>query len=73
MHLPDVAKTTSPLGRITAEALKESSDVFVALGKRLADGRITKREFADIHIEIREALAALARLDKQIEAEVGGE
>lgn len=71
VHLPEVAKSNTPLGKITGEAMRETSEVFSALGERLASGKLGKRDLTVLHREIREALAALARLDMQLDAEAG--
>jgi hypothetical protein len=71
VHLPEVAKSNTPLGKITGEAMRETSEVFSALGERLASGKLGKRDLTVLRREIRVALAALPRLDIQLDAEVG--
>lgn len=72
--LPEVARCNTPLGRITGQAMKETSEVFVRLGDMLDDGVLTRVEGAHLRREIREAMVALARLELQIvEDSKGGE
>lgn len=67
--LPTVTACGTRLGRITAKALKETSDVFAGLGAALDDDKITAREAQELAIEIDEAMAKLAALKLQIEVE----
>lgn len=69
VHVPEVAKSRTVLGRVTGEAMKETSEVFSALGIRLADNHVSQEDYAAVHAEIRQALAALIKLDMQLEAE----
>jgi hypothetical protein len=71
--LPAVALDGAPLDRVSAEALKEIGDVFVALGAARADGAICSKDAAGILDEIHGAIAKLALLKLQVEAEAGGE
>lgn len=73
VRLPEVALTGTRLGRITAQAMKECSDVFSRLGEALDDGEITPIELAQIDREIDEAVVKLVRLKMQARAEAGGE
>jgi hypothetical protein len=68
--VPLVARTGSALGVITAKALKETSEVFVALADGMGDGKLNAAEAAKIGREIDEALARLAGLKLQVNAEV---
>lgn len=67
--VPQVSPSGSPLAAITAASLKETADVFVALGASLGDGRLSKAEAEAIAREIDEALAKLAALKLQVLAE----
>ncbi len=69
VRLPAACTSGTKLGRITAKALKETSDVFAGLGAALDDDRITTGEARDLGVEIDEAMAQLAALKLQIEAE----
>jgi len=71
--LPQVARSGTPLGRITARAMKETAEVFVRMGELLDDGVLSKVEGAQLRSEIREAMVALATLDLQVEQETKGE
>lgn len=69
---PDVSLSGDPLDRISADALKEMSDVFVELAKARADGKVDGRDAAVILPEIRGAMTKLAALMLQVEAEAEG-
>ena len=70
--LPQVARNGTPLGRITAKAMKETAEVFVRMGELLDDGVLTKVEGAQLRTEIREAMVALAMLELQVDQETKG-
>lgn len=72
VRLPDVGLSGTALGRVTAATMKETSDVFVAIGGALGDGQVSEADAAGIVREIDEALAKLAALRLQIEAECRG-
>jgi hypothetical protein len=67
--VPRVALSGTFLGAITAATLKETSDVFVALGDSLGDGQISTGDAERINREIDEAMAKLAALKLQVQAE----
>ena len=69
--LPAIAATRGPLGRITAQALKEVSDVFGKLGDFLEDGTVTAVEGAQLDSEIDEAIEKLLALKAQVDFEAG--
>lgn len=66
---PSVVHSGSALGVITARALKETSEVFVALAEGLGDGKICVDDARKISKEIDEALSKLAALRLQVHAE----
>lgn len=70
--IPAVALGGSVLGKVTAAALKETSEVFVALGAALEDDQISKCENKHLAAEIDDAMAKLAALKLQIAAEAKG-
>jgi len=70
--VPRVAKSGTLLGAITAATMKETSDVFVALGDSLGDGKLCAADADRIEREIDEAMAKLAALKLQVRAEVQG-
>jgi len=57
--LPAVAATRGPLGRITARALKETSEVFATLGGALEDGVLSAVEGRHLDTQIDEAIEQL--------------
>ncbi|CAN7583142.1 hypothetical protein LJR016_004291 [Devosia sp. LjRoot16] len=69
--LPAINASRGPLGRITAEALKEVSDVFSKMGQALADETLTSVEGAQLDTEIDEAIEKLLALKAQIDFEAG--
>lgn len=69
---PRVARSGTALGSITGKALKETSDVFVALGEGLGDGAICAADAARIDAEIDEAIVKLLALRLQVQAEAEG-
>lgn len=69
---PRVVRSGTALGLITAKALKETSDVFVALGDGLGDGRLCAADAARIETEIEEAIIKLMALRLQVQAEAEG-
>lgn len=70
--IPSAALGNRPLGKVTAAALKETSDVFVALGAALEDDRVSTTECQQMTAEIDDAMAKLAALRLQIAAEAEG-
>lgn len=72
--LPAIAATATPLGRITAQAMKETSEVFVRLGDFLEDGTLDSAEGGHLEREIDEAILKLLALKAQarLVAERGG-
>lgn len=71
--LPRIAATRSPLGRITAQAMKETSEVFARLGGFLEDGVLSSNEGAQLDREIDEAIEKLLALKAQVDFEAGGD
>jgi hypothetical protein len=73
--LPSIAEQRTPLGRITAQAMKETSEVFARLGAFLDDGVLEKAECAQLDREIDEAILKLLALKAEAGAVVarGGE
>ena len=69
--LPLIASQRNALGRITFEALKETSEVFARLGASLEDGSISSAEGAMLDSEIDEAIVKLLALRAQIDIEAG--
>lgn len=69
--VPVAGRSGAVLGAVTAKALKETSDVFVALGEGLGDGAICAADAERIGREIDEAMSKLAGLKLQVEAEAG--
>lgn len=71
--VPQVVRSGTSLGLKTAKALKETSEVFVALADGMGDGRLCARDAENIGREIDEALAKLValKLQVQFEAESG--
>lgn len=67
--VPSVVRSGTALGVITAKALKETSEVFVALADGMGDGKLCAADAAHIGREIDEALAKLAALKLQVNAE----
>lgn len=67
--VPHVVRSGTALGVITAKALKETSEVFVALAEGMGDGKICADDAANISREIDEALTKLAALKLQVHAE----
>lgn len=70
--MPSAALDGAGLDQVSAAALKEIGDVFVALGAARADGRICGKDAATILPEIHGAIAKLALLKLQVEAEAEG-
>lgn len=70
VQVPKVVRSGTALGLVTAGALKETSEVFVALAEGLGDGKICAADALNIGREIDEALAKLAALKLQVNAEV---
>jgi hypothetical protein len=70
---PDAELTGDPIDRISAEALKEISDMFSALAQARADGSIDLVDAALILPEIRSAMSKLAALEHQVVAEAGSD
>lgn len=69
---PRVVRSGTALGSVTAKALKETSDVFVALGEGLGDGRLCAADAARIEAEIEEAVVKLLALRLQVQADAEG-
>ncbi|ODT50289.1 phage regulatory CII family protein [Devosia sp. 63-57] len=69
---PSVVKSGTALGAITARALKETSDVFVALAEGWGDGRLCAADAARVEGEIEEAIIKLMALRFQVQASVEG-
>lgn len=67
--VPRVVRSGTALGVITAKALKETSEVFVALAEGMGDGKICAADATHIGKEIDEALAKLVALKLQVNAE----
>lgn len=59
----------SHLAKAVANALKETSEVFLAIAERSADGKICADDVKVIGREIDEALSKLAALKLQVEAD----
>ena len=70
--MPCAALDGRPLGKVTAAALKETSEVFVALGAALEDEQISGDESTRLAAEIDDAMAKLAALKLQIASEAEG-
>lgn len=62
-----------PLGRITAQAMKETSEVFVRLGQALDDGVLSSAEGAHLDREIDEAIDKLLALKAQVGLQAGAD
>lgn len=71
VRLPEVARGVTHLGRVTAQAMKECSDVFSRLAEALDDGHIDDAEMAGLEREIDEAIEKLVKLKMQVRAEAG--
>jgi hypothetical protein len=71
--VPQVARSGTALGMITAAALKETSEVFVALAEGMGDGKLSAADAAHIGREIDEAFAKLAALKLQVKIEAGAD
>lgn len=70
--VPQAPAGRAAMGREIARALKETSEVFVAMADALSDGRISSDDSRRVATEIDEALARLAGLKLQVAAEVEG-
>lgn len=68
--MPEACRAGSVLGRVTGEAMKETSEVFIAIADIIKDGKITGDEAKRFAVEIDEALAKLVALKLQVEAEI---
>jgi hypothetical protein len=73
VRLPQVALSGTRLGRLTGQAMKETSDVFATLGDALDDLELSPAELVNLEIQIDEAQAKLEMLRLQARAEVLGE
>lgn len=71
--VPHVTGSGRPLGIKTAQALKETSEVFVALAEAIGDGHLCADDATRIGQEIDEALAGLIALKLQVNAEAEAE
>ena len=69
VQVPQVVRSGTALGVVTAGALKETSEVFVALADAMGDGRLCAADAVNVGREIDEALAKLAALKLQVQAE----
>lgn len=70
---PDAGAPGDPIDRISAEALKEISDMFSALAQARTDGKVDHVDAALILPEIRSAMSKLASLEHQVIAEAESE
>lgn len=70
VDLPKVNDPDAPLGRVSAEALKEVGDVFSTLGEQLSDGVFSSVEDRHLSKEIDEAIVKLLQLKAQAHAVV---
>jgi hypothetical protein len=68
--LPLIAAQRTPLGRVTAQAMKETSEVFARLGGFLDDGVLDSAEGAQLDREIDEAILKLLALKAEADAVV---
>lgn len=71
--VPQGFASGSALGRVTAEALKETAEVFTAAAVAMADGRMERAEAETLGREVYEAIVKLVTLKLQAEAEADGE
>jgi len=69
--MPSIAAQRSPLGKITAQAMRETSEVFAGMGQALEDGVLTAIEGAQLDREIDEAIEKLLALRAQVDFEAG--
>ena len=72
VRLPSVNGGDLRLMQVTAEALKEVSEVFAKLAGFLEDGTLSAVEGAQLDREIEEAIVKLLQLKAQIDALAGG-
>lgn len=72
VRLPDAVLNGSRLGRVGAQALKETSDVFASLGEALDDNVLTADELPNFEQQVDEAIVMLVKLKMQARAEVAG-
>lgn len=70
VQLPQAGDSLAPLGRVSAEALKEIGDVFSTLGQHMADGVLTSVEDRQLGKEIDEAIVKLLQMKAQASAAV---
>ena len=66
--LPMITAARTPLGRVTAQAMKETADVFVRLGSFLDDGVLDSSEGAQLDREVDEAILKLLALKYEARA-----
>lgn len=71
VKLPAIARSNSPLGRITGQAMKEVAEVFSSLGTALDDETLEADEAGRVMTEIDEAIEKLLALKLQVEADAG--
>lgn len=71
VKLPEVGASFQKLGRLSAQAMKECSDVFSRLADVLDDGEVKPEELPEFEREVDEAIAKLVRLKMQVRAEAG--
>lgn len=69
--LPAIVRSRNPLGKITGEAMKETSEVFARLGKFLDDGVLSAAEGKSLDREIDQAIVKLMALRAQVDFEAG--
>lgn len=67
--LPEACRAGSVLGRLTGEAMKEVSEVFIGMADVVKDGVITGNEAAQLAREIDEAIAKLLTLKLQVQSQ----
>jgi hypothetical protein len=68
--LPRAELSGTALGKSVATALKETSEVFVAMAEAMGDGQLCAADVAKVGREIEEAISRLAALKLQVQAEV---
>ncbi|MFP9138721.1 phage regulatory CII family protein [Devosia sp. XGJD_8] len=67
--MPEACRKGAVLGRITGEAMKETSEVFITIADIIKDGVVTGAEVKRLSHEIDEALAKLVALKLQVAAD----
>lgn len=71
VKLPEIGAEHGALGRVTGQALRETSEVFAKLGEFMADGTLSRVEGATFGREVDEAVIMLLQLKAQVERESG--